>query len=54
VSLSSRAKSPAELKNLVWAYTDIPSDRDVPIFKRPLTWGIGVGIVFAVLQYIFW
>ena len=54
VSLSTRARPPEELKNLVWAYTDIPSDRGVPLYKRPVTWAIGVGILFATLQYIFW
>jgi SSS family solute:Na+ symporter len=54
VSLCTEAKPSAVLKNLVWAYTDIPNDRDQPLYKRPLLWGIGVGVIFAVLQYIFW
>jgi SSS family solute:Na+ symporter len=54
VSLFTEAKPAATLKDLVWAYTDIPNDRDKPLYKRPLVWGIGVGVIFAVLQYIFW
>jgi len=54
VSLCTEAKPAAALKNLVWAYTDISNDHDQPLYKRPLIWGIGVGVIFAVLQYIFW
>ena len=54
VSLCTQAKQPSELKNLVWAYTDIPGDAGLPFYKRPAFWGAGVAVVFAVLQYIFW
>jgi SSS family solute:Na+ symporter len=54
VSLVTAQKSPAELKGLVYAYTDIPSDRDLPIYKRPIFWGAGVAVLFVVLQYLFW
>ena len=54
VSLVTTQKSPAELKGLVYAYTDIPSERDLPIYKRPIFWGAGVAVLFVVLQYLFW
>lgn len=54
VSFCTAPRPAAELKNLVWAYTDIPSDRDQPPYKRPLFWAAGVCVVFASLQYIFW
>jgi SSS family solute:Na+ symporter len=54
VSLVTTQKSPAELRGLVYAYTDIPSDRDLPLYKRPIFWGCGVAILFVVLQYLFW
>jgi len=54
VSLFTRQKSAAELKGLVYGYTEIPGDGDVPLYKRPLFWGVGVAILFAVLQFLFW
>jgi SSS family solute:Na+ symporter len=54
VSLFTTQKSPAELKGLVYAYTEIPGDGDVPLYKRPIFWGVGVAILFAVLQFLFW
>ena len=26
----------------------------VPLYRRPVFWGVGVGIVFVILQWIFW
>jgi SSS family solute:Na+ symporter len=54
VSLFTKAKTPAELQGVVRAYTVIPSDGDVPVYKRPVFWAVGVAILFAVLQIIFW
>lgn len=54
VSLFTAGKPAAELQGLVYAYTDIPSDGDVPLYKRPIFWGVGVAILFAILQYLFW
>lgn len=54
VSLFTEAKSAADLQGLVLGYTKLPSDRGLPLYQRPVFWAIGVGIVFAVLQYIFW
>ncbi|WP_263366454.1 sodium:solute symporter family protein [Edaphobacter bradus] len=54
VSLLTAPKTAAELKNLVYGYTAMPSDRDMPLFKRPIFWGCGVAVMFFVIQYIFW
>ena len=54
VSLFTEPKTAKELKGLVYGYTDIPSEGAMPFYKRPLFWGIGVGVVFAILQWIFW
>ncbi len=54
VSLFTSQKSAAELKGLVYGYTEIPGDGDVPLYKRPIFWGVGVAILFAVLQFLFW
>jgi SSS family solute:Na+ symporter len=54
VSFCTEPKTAAELENLTLAYTVIPSDRDLPFYKRPIFWGAGVALLFLYLQYIFW
>jgi SSS family solute:Na+ symporter len=54
VSFFTAPKSSSELKDLVWAYADIPGDGDVAIYHRPIFWAVGVAILFAILQIIFW
>ena len=54
VSLMTKPKLAGELKNLVWAYTDMPSEGNVAVYKRPIFWAVGVAVIFAVLQVIFW
>lgn len=54
VSYFTAQKPASELTNLVYGYAEIPSDGDVPYYQRPVFWAVGVGIVFAALQYIFW
>lgn len=54
VSLFTTPKPAAELQGLVYGYTDIPGDGDVPLYKRPIFWGVGVAVLFAILQFLFW
>ena len=54
VSLFTQAKTESQLKGLVFGFTNIPSDGNLPFYKRPIFWGGGVAVVFGVLQYIFW
>lgn len=54
VSYMTAPKSAEQLQNLTLAYTKLPSDGDVPLYKRPIFWAGGVAVFFAVLQYIFW
>jgi len=54
VSLFTEPKPLNELSGLVYGCTDTPSEGDMPFWKRPWFWGLGVGIVFAILQWIFW
>lgn len=54
VSLLTQPKTENELQGLVYGYTKIPSDGDLPFYKRPIFWGAGVAVVFGVLQYLFW
>ncbi len=54
VSLFTKPKPAAELKGLVYGLTEFPSQNAFPIFKRPVTWAIAVGIAFIALNIIFW
>lgn len=54
VSLFTKAKTAEELQGLVRAYTVLPDDRDVPLYKRPVFWAVGVGVIFIALQIAFW
>jgi SSS family solute:Na+ symporter len=54
ISLSTEPKPPSELRGLVLAYTPFPKNGGVPLYKNPIFWGVGVGIFFGVLQYVFW
>jgi SSS family solute:Na+ symporter len=54
VSLMTKPKTAEELQGLVRAYTVLPGDGDVPLYKRPIFWAIGVAVMFVALQIIFW
>lgn len=54
VSYLTTARPEAELTGLVRGCTDIPSEGDLPLFKRPIFWA---GVIFAVLvalNILFW
>jgi SSS family solute:Na+ symporter len=54
VSLCTAQKKPEELTNLVYGYISIPVEKGLPLYHRPLFWGAGVAVFFAILQWIFW
>jgi SSS family solute:Na+ symporter len=54
VSLLTKPKSAQELEGLVWAHTRQPSERGLPLYQRPIFWAAGAGVVFAILQWVFW
>jgi SSS family solute:Na+ symporter len=54
VSLLTRPKTEKELAGLVYGCTEIPGDRDLPLYKRPIFWASIVAVVFVILQVIFW
>ena len=54
VSLMTKPKPDAELADLVYGLTPIPHEERVSLFHRPVFWAAVVGIVFVILQIIFW
>ncbi len=54
VSYLTRPKADSELVGLVRGCTDIPSEGDLPLIKRPIFWASIVFAIFIVLNIIFW
>ena len=54
VSMATRPKPLAELSGLVYGATVIPQETYAPFYQRPAFWAVVVGIVFVVLNIIFW
>ena len=54
VTAFTKPKPVEELTGLVYGCTELPSEGDLPLWKRPVFWA-GVSLVlFLVLQWIFW
>ncbi len=53
VSLATKPRPVAELTGLVYGATEIPSEGDLPMMKRPIFWAGVCFIVFLILQWIF-
>jgi len=53
VTLATKPRPEAELRGLVMGLTDIPSDGDLPLVKRPIFWAAVCFGVFLILQWIF-
>jgi len=54
VSYMTTPKPESELVGLVRGCTEIPSDGDIPFYKRPIVWASLIFVVFLVLNIIFW
>jgi SSS family solute:Na+ symporter len=54
VSYMTRPKPESELTGLVYGCTDVPSESHMPLYKRPIFMAGIVGLVFLILQVIFW
>ncbi|HEY6989029.1 MAG TPA: sodium:solute symporter family protein [Bryobacteraceae bacterium] len=54
VSMAGRPKPESELVGLVYGATEIPHERDLPLYQRPIFWAGVVFTVFLVLNIIFW
>ncbi len=54
VSYATRPKPDSELIGLVYGVTAIPSESEVALYQRPEFWAVLVGVVFVILNLIFW
>ncbi len=54
VSYATRPKTDPELEGLVYGLTAIPSVGDIAIYEKPVFWAGVVGIIFVILNILFW
>ena len=54
VSLVTKPKPISELKNLVWAATEMPSTGHEPWYKRPVVLAVAVAVVCIAFNILFW
>jgi SSS family solute:Na+ symporter len=54
ISLLTKPRSDAELNGLVYGITEIPTESYVTVFHRPWFWAAVVGVLFVVVNVVFW
>jgi SSS family solute:Na+ symporter len=54
VSYLTEPMPESRLTGLVYGCTAIPSEGDMPLYKRPIFWAVIVAAVFVVLNIVFW
>jgi SSS family solute:Na+ symporter len=54
VSYLTKPKPVEELTGLVYGCTKLPSEGDLPLWKRPIFWAAVSLALFLILQWIFW
>lgn len=54
VSYATKPLPESALRGLVYGCTEVPHERDMPLWHRPIFWAGVVGGVFLLLQVIFW
>jgi len=54
VSLATEPIPHSQLAGLVYGETDIPKIGDVPLYQKPVFWAVVAGVVFVILNIIFW
>jgi solute:Na+ symporter, SSS family len=54
LSLMTRPQPIEELRGVVYGATEIPGEGHLPVYQRPWFWASAVGVVFLILQWIFW
>jgi SSS family solute:Na+ symporter len=54
VSYATRPKTDTELEGLVYGLTAIPSVGEIAIYEKPVFWAGVVGIIFVILNVLFW
>ncbi len=54
LSYATRPVPENQLVGLVYGCTEMPSEGNLKLYQRPAFWAAVVGVVFVILQIIFW
>src|SRR5258706_7056791 len=54
VSLMTKPKPDAELTGLVYGLTEVPSIGNLPLYQKPIFWGVVVSVVLVILNIVMW
>lgn len=54
VSLLTKPKPESELQGLVYGATDIPSEKNIVFYRRPIFWAGVVAVGFLIVNILFW
>jgi SSS family solute:Na+ symporter len=54
VSMLTTPRPEKELVGLVYGATQIPTERDMVFYKRPIFWAAVVTVIFIALNVVFW
>jgi SSS family solute:Na+ symporter len=54
VTYMTRPKPVSELEGLVYGVTKIPHEGEVAVWQRPAFWATAIGVVFVIVNIIFW
>jgi SSS family solute:Na+ symporter len=54
ISMLTKPKSDSELNGLVYGVTEIPTESYVTVFHRPWFWAAVVGVLYVVVNVVFW
>ena len=54
VSYVTRPLPEKQLAGLVYGCTEVPSEGELPLYRRPIFWAGVVTVIFVILNVIFW
>jgi SSS family solute:Na+ symporter len=54
ISLMTKAPAESDLRGLVWALSDKPPSTHLPLYRRPLFWGVIVLAFVTWMNIKFW
>ena len=50
----TKPRPESELEGLVYGASKLPKEQDEYWYQRPIVWACAVGVMFTILNIIFW